>query len=357
MNTEDPLLPGRLGSPQLKLAEDPRLDPRLRPLLAAADMFAPGVGEPPMNASFETCLEYCAAFETAAMAMHPLALAAMPEFPTVKRSVEVIEGSDGNQISLYIHQPRERSAPAPAILHTHGGGMVLMTAADPGFERWRNTLASMGAVVVGVEFRNGGGRLGNHPFPAGLNDCVSAAQWLHAQRSPLQLSAIVLNGESGGGNLAIATAMKAVQGGWGEAVDGVYACCPYISGTYAEPPAELRSQIENAGYLLSAQTMNALARVYDPLGEQSGNPLAWPLQASDEELALLPPHFVSVNELDPLRDEGLVFYRRLLAAGVTAVGRTVHGTPHAGDLTFPDVIPDVYSDSARSLLGFAETLG
>ena len=63
--------------------------------------------------------------------------------------------------------------------------MVLMTAADPNFVRWRKSIAATGLVVVGVEFRNGGGKLGNHPFPAGLNDCASGLRWVHENRAAL----------------------------------------------------------------------------------------------------------------------------------------------------------------------------
>ena len=34
-------------------------------------------------------------------------------------------------------------------------------------------------MVVGVEFRNAGGKHGNYPFPAGLNDCASGLQWVN----------------------------------------------------------------------------------------------------------------------------------------------------------------------------------
>jgi len=57
--------------------------------------------------------------------------------------------------------------------------------------------------------------------------------------------------------------------------------------------------------------------------------------ATDEELSGLPPHIISVNELDPLRDEGLMYYRRLLAAGVPAAGRVVVGSCHAVTFCFP----------------------
>ncbi|MEM1229037.1 MAG: alpha/beta hydrolase fold domain-containing protein [Pseudomonadota bacterium] len=348
--------PGRLGDARLTAATDPRLDPRLREVIAAGAALSAAVEEPDPAAGYEAALRYCAAFEQLAASSHPLERAAMPERPDVVVHREQISSQDGAAITLYIHAPRERHGPLPAILHTHGGGMVLMSAADPGFERWRTELAHRGAVVVGVEFRNGGGALGNHPFPAGLTDCVAASQWLHEQRQALDLSAIVASGESGGGNLAIATTLAARAEGALARIDGVYAFCPYISGSYAQQPASLPSLEENADYVISNAAMTALVRVYDPQQEHGANPLAWPLQAGAEDLAGLPPHVISVNELDPLRDEGLAFYRKLLAAGVPATARTVHGTTHAGDLAFPDLVPDVYADSARSLLAFARDL-
>jgi acetyl esterase len=57
-----------------------------------------------------------------------------------------------------------------------------------------------------------------------------------------------------------------------------------------------------------------------------------------------------------LRDEGLAYFRKLLAAGVPAVGRTIHGTPHAGDQGFPDVTPEIYADTVRAIYGFAASL-
>ena len=101
--------------------------------------------------------------------------------------------------------------------------------------------------------------------------------------------------------------------------------------------------------------MATMVKVYDPEDVNSTNVLAWPYQASIEDLQGLPPHIISVNELDPLRDEGLEFYRKLMAAGVTALARTVHGTPHAGDLMMPDITPDLYNQSLNSLCEFARS--
>ena len=354
---DNPNLRGKLGNPNSTLATDSRLDPRLTALMAANDgRLGPDTAPPGEGASYQQCLEYCAAFEDSSAALHPLAWDAMPEFNQVATSIEVISGVDGNEITLHIHRPSNQQGPLPGIVHLHGGGMVMMTAQDPGNVRWRNSLANAGLLVIGVEFRNGGGRLGNHPFPAGLNDCASATQWAFANRERLGISAIVVSGESGGGNLCIATALQAKREGWVEQIGGVYAMCPYISGCYGDPPEELVSLRENDGYLLDCPMMLPLVDVYDPTGDNARNPLAWPMHAQAEDLSGLPPHVISVNELDPLRDEGIRFYRQLLAAGVPTLGRTVHGTPHAGDKSFPDVIAEVYQDTVGSICTFAAAL-
>ncbi len=190
-----------------------------------------------------------------------------------------------------------------------------------------------------------------------MNDCAAAVKWTDENRERLGISSIIISGESGGGNLAIATTLKAKQEDWLDQIDGVYACCPYISGSYLNPPAALGSLAENDGYSIDCNQMALMVRVYDPKGEHTTNPLAWPYHCPIQELEGLPPHVISVNELDPLRAEGLAFYRNLLAAGVPAIARTVHGTNHAGDLAFPDLAPDLYHETLGSLHRFAYSLG
>ena len=139
--------PGRLGNPDETLVSDPRTDPRIANAMAMLGELAPGVDAIDTDANYEQALKYCAAFEDAAALSHPMEWQTMPDFPTVSSTETVITGVDGNDITLFIHQPAQRDGALPCLVHTHGGGMVLMTAADPGFVRWRNTLAAMGMVL------------------------------------------------------------------------------------------------------------------------------------------------------------------------------------------------------------------
>lgn len=351
-------LPGRLGNPDsADICDDPRADPRMVAAMAALGMDVAGPPSPvTASSSIENILEYCLIAEQGFDMLGGALTAGSPPVEGVTSYTEVIQGLDGNDINLYIHKPDNADGPLPCIVHTHGGGMVILQADNPGYQRWRDELAATGLIVVGVEFRNGAGALGNHPFPAGLNDCTSGAQWAIANSDALGISKVIISGESGGGNLSIATALKAKQDGWIDQIAGVYAQCPYISNGYADPPPELASMVENDDYFLNVENMGALARAYDPDGANATNPLAWPYHAKLADLQGLPPHVVSVNQLDPLRDEGLAFFRMLLDAGVSAVSRTVNGTCHAGDCLFLDAMPDVFHATIRDIKSFADSL-
>jgi acetyl esterase len=352
-----PLLPGRLGTPGMALKDDPRADPRM---LAAMAPFALGeLPEPlPIDAQshIDALLELVAATEEGMEMMFAALAAEATPVEGVTRRVEVIRGVDGNDITLFIHRPDGVEGVRPGILHLHGGGMVLLEAAGAGYANWRDQLAKAGLVVVGVEFRNGGGKHGPYPFPAGLNDCSSALSWANDNQRALGISKLVVSGESGGGNLTLATTLKAKRDGRIDQIDGVYAQCPYISNAYRQKAPELPSLYENDGYFLSCDAMGVLSRVYDPNGDNATNPLAWPYHASREDLAGLPPHVISVNQLDPLRDEGLAYYRKLLDAGVSAFSRTVNGTAHAGDIMFQAAMPEVHGATIRDIAGFAASL-
>lgn len=345
-------LPGRLGDPTLELQSDPRTDPRL------VEAFTPlglGGAAPTLpvdrNSPLPELLAVAAATEQAFDTVFSVLLADVKAPEGVETRTETITGVDGNDITLYVDRPVGATGPLPGLLHLHGGGMAVLQSSIA--KSWRAALAASGCVVVGVEFRNAGGVLGPHPFPAGLNDCSSALDWMHAGRDDLGLASIVVTGESGGGNLSLATALKAKREGRLDRIDGVYAQVPYIFGGYDTPDPALPSLIENDGYILNASVMTLMATLYDPAGEHTTNPLAWPYYADAGDLEGLPPHVITTDELDPLRDEGLAYLRALQRAGVEATGHTYSGVGHACELLAAVAIPELFERALRDVVDFA----
>ena len=209
-----PVLPGRLGSPDMSLRNDPRADPRM---IAAMEPFGSADPAPPApvdaSSSLEDLLELVSAAEEGFEGLFGALVAGMPDIEGVERSVEVIRGLDGNDVTLYIHRPADHPDALPGVLHLHGGGMVMLEAAGATYGRLRDELAAAGLVVVGVEFRNGGGKHGCHPFPAGLNDCAAALRWVIDHKASLGIDKLIVAGESGGGNLTLATTLRAKRDG------------------------------------------------------------------------------------------------------------------------------------------------
>jgi acetyl esterase/lipase len=133
-------------------------------------------------------------------------------------------------------------------------------------------------------------------------------------------------------------------------VSGLYALCPYIAGIW--PLEDNPSSVENNGILLDLHNNNG-AMAYG-IGElEAKNPLAWPGFATEDDVAGLPPTVISVNECDPLRDEGVGFYRLLMRAGVTARCRQVMGTIHGTEI-FPICCPDISRNTAQDLASFCK---
>ena len=114
--------------------------------------------------------------------------------------------------------------------------------------------------------------------------------------------------------------------------------------------------VENDGHYLNVAMMDLLVTLYDPAGENAENPLAWPYFATEADVAGLPPHVVTVNELDPLRDEGIAYYRLLQRAGVPAVGKVNLGLTHAAEMSFRQAVPQAYKAAVRDIHGFAASL-
>lgn len=214
-----------------------------------------------------------------------------------------IPGGDGQDMLLYIYEPKIRGAgPLPCVVYSHGGGMTFIPTMNRIDDRWCRSLAASGLVVVMVDFRNAWTKTGYNHFPAGLNDCAAAVQWVHSQREALNISTIVLQGESGGGNLAASTALKAKKEGWVSKIDGVFASIPYISNAYGWTDEQklkfLPSLVECNGYFINMHCKSFLPVGASRYGFALRSGRSGEGEQADE--ALKPDH-----QTDALRRRGL----------------------------------------------------
>ncbi len=354
---------GRLADPSMTLATDPRLHSGLRAALAAFQM--DGHAPPPpfdRTAGAAAVAEFVAGTHTAIEGLYAAIPAEWPgEVPVeITKHTLKVPGVGGHEIPLYVYRPAGVAGPLPCVIYSHGGGMTILDADNKVHSQWSRDLAATGLVVVTVAFRNAWTPAGLNPFPAGLDDCSAALDWVYEHRSDLGITKIVLQGESGGGNLALATALKARREGRQDRIAGVYALVPYISGGYDWPLErklrELPSLVENDGYFLNCRMMDLMVSMYDPTGANAENPLCWPYFATEDLVRGLPPHVIAVNELDPLRDEGIAYYRLLQRAGVSVVGKINLGITHGADMALRQAIPDVYRASIRDIHAFAQSI-
>jgi acetyl esterase/lipase len=127
--------------------------------------------------------------------------------------------------------------------------------------------------------------------------------------------------------------------------------CPFIAGEWPLP--QNPSSLENEGiFIFVHDNRSTLAYGIDAF--KARNPLAWPGMALPDDVRGLPPVVISVNECDPLRDEGIGFYRLLLESGVPARCRQVMGTVHGTEI-LPVICPDISRDTASEIANFARS--
>jgi acetyl esterase/lipase len=338
-----------------KLVSDPRIDPRLKAMFGAMPEF-PNPGD--ARDRDQLLAEVNTEAAKAAQAQQKLLFDAIDteEVASFKgliiRTAPFTSQPDGNQINIQFIRP-ETSETLPCVYYIHGGGMQSMSAFDGMYRAWGRIIAAQGVAVAMVDFRNclqASSAPQVEPYPAGLNDCVAGLKWVVANAATLNIdpARIVIAGESGGGNLTLATGLKLLRDGDIGLIKGLYALCPYIAGAW--PDTRYPSSTENNGILLDLHS-NRGAVAYGIEAFNAKDPLAWPGFATVDDVKGLPPVVISVNECDPLRDEGIAFYRLLLQAGQPARCRQVMGTIHGTEI-FAVACPDISRDTASDLANF-----
>ncbi len=232
-----------------------------------------------------------------------------------KRDI-TIRRSDGSEMWLRMYIPEAINSEAtktdkgvlPVILYFHGGGFIMGSIED--HDPLCGKLADeCGAIVIASEYR----LAPEHPFPACIEDAVFTAEWAmeHAGGFGGDPNRFIAAGDSSGANIS---AVLALLGRDGKAPKisgmilfyGTYGCIDIEESDSAKTYGQ-------GGYVLPVNAIEKMMELYIPECTDPDDYRLNPGKA--RELSCMPPSIIVSGELDPLRDDGEEFARRLEAAG------------------------------------------
>jgi acetyl esterase len=248
--------------------------------------------------------------------------------PVAKVEDRMIPGPAG-EIRLRLYWPNA-AGPVPVTVYYHGGGHVIGSLDTHDFIA-RNLCAGAGALLASVDYRMGP----EHKFPAAVDDCFAALQWVHANAASLGADPgrIGVHGDSAGANLAAVVALMARDAG-GPRLR--LQSLVYPVGDYTLSAASYRKYAQGCG-MLTPDAMAWFARHYLRSPADAEDWRASPLKAPSH--AGVAPAIVVVAECDVLHDDGESYAEALRRAGVPVKYREYPGMIH-GFLGMVPVVDD-----------------
>jgi acetyl esterase len=260
-------------------------------------------------------------------------------FGPVDEVAQVDDRLLGSALPVRVYRP-DVAGPLPAVVYFHGGGWVVgsIESHDP---VCRALAARTPCTVVSVDYR----LAPEHRFPAAVDDAWAATTWVaeHAAELGVDPARIAVAGDSAGGNLAAAVALRARDAGLPLALQVL---------TYPVTDYDLDSagyRAHGSGLNLTRAKMEWYWQQYLGSGDGS-HPDASPSRAAD--LAGVAPALVQTAEHDPLVFEGEEYARALQAAGVptrlTRYDGQIHGFVRLAALCGPAAV-DAIEEIAAAL--------
>lgn len=217
--------------------------------------------------------------------------------------------------------PREKT---PGILWIHGGGYVTGMAEMIYMSRAMALVKKYGAVVVTPGYR----LAGKAPYPAALEDCYAALQYLknNAESLGINPGKIMVGGESAGGGLTAAICMYARDRG-------------EVNIAFQMPlypmldDRDTDSSRDNHAFPWNTRRNQSAWKRY--LSRVSGTPSPYAVPARQTDYRNLPPAYTFVGNREPFYCETLAYVDALKQAGITAHADVYPTSFHAFDMLLP----------------------
>ncbi len=241
---------------------------------------------------------------------------------TVEITNTTIKGYQGVSIPVMIVRPKNLPENAPCLVYYHGGGFFF-EAIGPHKQGVIDYAVGSGCVIIFPHYRVSI----NHPFPTSLEDCYETLVWTQENAKDLKINHenIAVGGDSAGGCLA--------------------ACVAQMAHDRKSVKINFQVLIYPVGdHTMSSQSMKDF---YDtPLWNTPSSQLMWEVYLKDvdtkkaeyisplqrQNVQGLPPAYIETAEFDCLRDEDLLYAKRLKEAGVPVELNETKGTVHAYEL-------------------------
>lgn len=243
------------------------------------------------------------------------------EVPDVRKQATKVKLKDGREMQVIIMKPADIDDDLPVIFYIHGGGWVM--GDNVSHDRLIRELADgVPAAVVFPVYQQSP----EAQFPQTTDDLFAVLEYMvkNAADYHIDVSKLVVAGDSVGGNMATVMALMAKAQGNNPKIDYQLLFYPVTDADF-----ETESYQEFAeGPWLTKKAMEWFWNQYAPDAKGRKNIYASPLKASVEQLKGLPPALVITEENDVLRDEGEAYARKLNEAGVEVASVRVNGAIH-----------------------------
>lgn len=285
--------------------------------------------DPELRPAARLALEKTALYESADDGMLPQirqmydAAAAKPA-TDVAFTKHTISGASGEPcVVLYVINPRVGSRRG-GILHTHGGGYMVGSAAGS-IRDLQEIAAALDCAIVTVEYR----LAPETHWQGSLEDAYAGLRWMHAHADEIGVDPahIGVMGDSAGGGLAALVAIAARDRGQVPLAFQmlVYPMLDDRTGTSRPVP----SPIGMINWTAKLNQRGWKAFLGQEPGSHSVPGAAVPARAAS--LAGLPPTFIAVGSIDLFVQENMEYARRLIEAAVPTQLIVVPGAFHGFD--------------------------